>query len=71
MCDGVLQYQGEEKLFRLICSLGRPLFRHLEAGGSGGQTQQAKKDKVTHTHTHTHSLSNSHVLLSPLSCFTG
>ena len=39
-------------MFRLLCSLGKPLFKQLESGGGGGggggggQNQQGKKEKV-------------------------
>ena len=51
MCDGVFQSRNKEKMFRLLCSLGKPLFKQLESGGGGGgggggQNQQGKKEKV-------------------------
>ena len=57
MCDGVFQCRGEDKMFPLLCSLGRPLYRQFEAGGGvgggggagGGQNQQGKKEKVQGT----------------------
>ena len=34
-------------MFRLLCSLRKPLFKQLESGGGGGgSNQQGKKDKV-------------------------
>ena len=46
VCDGAFQYQTEKKMLCMLCSLGRPLFRQLEAGGGGGLAQQGRKEKV-------------------------
>ena len=49
MCDGVFQSRNPDKMFRLLRSLGKPLYKQLESGGGGGgggQNQQGKKDKV-------------------------
>ena len=49
VCDGVLQCRKKEKIFSLLCSLGRPLYQQLEAGGrgggGGGSGGQGKKEK--------------------------
>ena len=46
VCDGAFQCQTEKKMLCMLCSLGRPLFRQLEAGGGGGLAQQGRKEKV-------------------------
>ena len=42
-CDGMFQCRKQEKMFRMLCSLGRPLFKRLETGGTGGHNQQGKE----------------------------